>query len=92
MEPENYSKIKSKNKMGLIPSKIKTAIICSIFCFGILSDSVGQLDSYLINMQAGDDFYSIRDNMEVYLDSLETTMDSIYYGVAYIIIKIFNKK
>lgn len=79
MEAKNYNKMKAKTKMGLISSKIKTTIFFGIFCFGILSDSIGQLDSYLINMQAGHDFYFIRDKMDAYLDSLETTMDSIYF-------------
>lgn len=83
------------NNLKLLSSKVKTAIFCCLIFFGITLESVSQLDSFLINMQPGDNYYLIRDQMETYLDSLETITDSVYFysgGGPFKEFKKFEKK
>jgi len=71
--------MKTKNKMNLFSSKMKTVFISCLFSFGLIADSIGQLNSYLTKMIPNQNFYVIRQKMENYLDSLKTSIDSIYF-------------
>lgn len=65
--------MKRKIKICVISSKLKSLIVSIFFCLGLLTESAGQLQSYLNNVHPGQDFYYIQNKSETYLDSIEIT-------------------
>jgi hypothetical protein len=78
MEPKNYKALKDYALFANFRFVIGLIFI-SLFTFTLTNSSYGQLNRFLNNMNPNTNFYTIKNRMDVYIDSLKTTMDSASY-------------
>jgi len=79
MATKNYNKVKKNLNICFMSRSLKVSLFFGLFCFILLSNGFGQLNTYLNNIQSDSNYYMIKNGMKPYLDSLKTTMDSISF-------------